>query len=255
MNRDKLLNILNTDIEIQDAIKKLVSNDSNVENNDLMKLEEEIDMLKNLVEKWKKCFRDEALKSSNLSQEIKHKDSQTSILKSDMENLNQSKKDIQTKMEKMEISNNALNDEIEFYKKNFSNELETYKLYTRLSNETKSSLKGIFKDDSMSGFLVCGVQENNINSFWDYIKNEIIEDNNSDIEKLVLIFTFLFDKFMMAYPIYKIQNVNIGDEFDALEQIKYSNALVSGKISEVLLKGWINTKTSNIIRKSVVKIS
>ena len=65
----------------------------------------------------------------------------------------------------------------------------------------------------------------------------------------------LFDKYKIAYPIYKLQDIEIDDKFDAQLHIRDTNSkTVSGKISEVLLSGWINTKNDKIIKMSIVKV-
>jgi len=101
--------------------------------------------------------------------------------------------------------------------------------------------------------LVCGVQEKNINSLWEYIRVEIIEDKNSDIDKLIEIFNFLFANYLKAYPIYQLQDIKIGDEFKTEIHINTSSN-PSGYIKEIQLNGWINNKTKDIVKKSLVKV-
>ncbi len=83
----------------------------------------------------------------------------------------------------------------------------------------------------------------------------MIEDKNNDMDNLIIIFEFLFNKYTIAYPVFSMQEVNTGEDFDTDQHIRHSSSSsVSGIVSQVLFKGWINTKTSNIIKKSVVKI-
>ena len=150
--------------------------------------------------------------------------------------------------------NERLKEELERYRNICDKELDIYQMYQNLPDNTKASLKGIFKDDSFKGFIACGVQEKSIVNFWEYLKNEIIEGRNSDIDNLIEIFNFLFDRFLLAYPIYKREQVEIGEEFDTQRFINADSTTPSGRIKEVILFGWINEKTGKIIKKSIVRI-
>ncbi len=204
-------------------------------------------MLKGLVEKWKKCFNDEKDTNTNLKEE-------KSKLQKEIKDAKSQKKVIENEILALESKLKNSKQETKKYKEPFEEQLNIYELYKNLDSKTKTSLKGIFKDDTLNGFFACGVQEKNINSFWEYLRIELIEDRNSDIKNLIKIFEFLFEKYLMAYPMYKVQDVQKGDEFKTEKYIKDSHSLVSGTISKVLLRGWINSKNSKIVKKSVVRI-
>ena len=54
---------------------------------------------------------------------------------------------------------------------------------------------------------------------------------------------------------YEIQKVVNGDEFEALSHINHSSSnAVSGTITNVFFKGYINIKTSKVMKQSVVKV-
>jgi len=253
MDRDKLLKLLD-DEKIQNAIKKIVLKSSTHDSCELDKANEEIEMLKKLVEQWKSCFHKEEEKSHTLNQKLKTKEEELFELNNTIKNAKTELNKIETELSKANAKNKQLVDEVEDYKKQFDVELNMFQLYNNLSEETKISLKGIFKDDSFEGFIACGLQEKNIYSLWDYIKSELIENSNEDNENLVKIFNFFFVKYEMAYPIYKVQNIKKDEDFNTDLHIKDSQSSASGKIKKVLLKGWINTKMNNVVRKSVVNI-
>lgn len=224
--------------EKEKEIKKLKSECREKENqietlkNHLQKKDKEIEMLKKLVEKFKNLFNSEKEKKASLLNELEIKNRETQELEKKIENLKKEK---------------------EFYENNFKEELEVYEIYKSLSDETKESLSGIFRDNSLKGFLACGVQDRNISNFYEYVKNEIIEEKNQDIKKLIKLFNFFLDRYLLAFPIYKKQNVKIGDEFDPQLHINLSNA-ASGKIKKIILFGWENSKTGKIVKKSIVII-
>jgi len=246
MTKDELIELLEED-EIQKVIKDIVNNSSettalslsnNIEKEDLNK---EIDMLNKIIKKIKKALTKEEETSEYLVEGKEALEFELSSIRS----------------EKIELEKNRieLKKTIDFYKNNFEDDLKAYEIYQTLNSSTKSSLDGIFKDSSLQGFIACGIQDRNISSFWDYIQNELRDNTNQDITNLIKIFDFLFSRYIIAYPIFAIQNVNINDKFDTDDYIRdNSSQAVSGNISKIVLRGWINKKTNKIIRKSVVKV-
>lgn len=111
---------------------------------------------KKLVEKWKKCFSDEENKRENLQKDLVVRESDIATLKKNNSKTEDSLSETKDKNKQLSKKLDDIYEEIQFYKKSFDEELEIYELYIKLSNQTKSSPKGIFKDDTLSGFLVCG---------------------------------------------------------------------------------------------------
>jgi DNA repair exonuclease SbcCD ATPase subunit len=249
LKKEELLELLK-DEEIQEAILAIKKSKKKKENNlenIIKEKDEEIEMLKGLVEKFKKCFADEEVKTENLSKNINVKDNE-------LRELEEAKNRLKNEIEEMNSEKDKLSKKVDFYRDNFEKELTTYALYEGLSTSTKASLKGIFKDDSLKGFLACGLQEKNIISFWDYIKDELREEKNSDIKSLTTIFYFFFEGYNRAYPMYEVQKVVLGDEFDTEEHINTNASSVSGKVDEVVFTGWVNSKTKKIVKKSIVRV-
>lgn len=243
MQKDKLLELLE-DREIQEAIIKIVKQ-SQKDSNECIEKDREIEMLKKLVEKFKKCFRDEKIKTESLYQSQEQLTQDIAKIKREKDN----------KISKILSDKSKLNDIVEFYRSNFEEEIQAYELFQSLSKETKLSIGGIFKDDTIRGFISCGIQEKNISNFWEYIKRELIEEQNQDIQKLIEIFYFLFNRYSLAFPIYRLQDVKIGDSFDTELHIHHSSSsAVSGDIRKVLLKGWVNTKIDKVVKKSIVVV-
>jgi len=148
----------------------------------------------------------------------------------------------------------VLSKQLQDYQQNFASLEKHYVLFTQLSAITHSSIAGIFKDNSLEGFLACGVQERNIESLWEYIKIQVIEENNGDIAKLITLFQYLFALYAKAYPHIQPQAIRMGASFHPNEHIKTSSSPVSGAIKNVLLAGWTNTKTKKTIKPSIVQL-
>ena len=235
MNKEELLELLK-DEEIQKAVlairKSKIKKEKKLEYS-IKEKDNEIEMLKGLLEK--------------LTKNMNIKENKVRELEALKDRLKIGMKDVKSK-------NNKLSKKVDFYRTTFEKELSTYALYEGLSSSTKASLKGIFKDDSLKGFLACGVQEKNIGSLWDYVKDELREEKNSDIKSLKTIFYFFFDAYKRAFPIYKVQKVALGDEFDTEEHIKTNSSSVIGKVDEVVFVGWVNSKTKQIVKKSIVRV-
>lgn len=147
----------------------------------------------------------------------------------------------------------AANDKLQWYRDNFSEDIKVDAIYKDLSEATKSSLSGIFKSTTPSGLIACGIQEKNIGNLWEYAKNEVVNGKNPDVAKINEIFEILFARFTLAFPMYEIQQVKLGDDFDTQSHIKHNTSRnASGVIEAVLLRGYLNTKTDKIIKPSIV---
>ena len=148
--------------------------------------------------------------------------------------------------------NQALSSKVEFYRENFEDDIRIYKVYSELTEETKNSLKNIFKNTSMKGIIACGIKEKNIINLWDYAMREVV-NNKPDSAAIVSLFESLFAQFILAFPMYKLQNIQQGEEFDTQSHIRHNNSSrVTGSIDAILLQGYINTKTDKVIKQAVV---
>lgn len=147
-----------------------------------------------------------------------------------------------------------LQKKLDFYREQFENQIKVYSLYKNLSPRAIKSLENIFKGDSIDLFMACGIQEDNINSLWYYIKNEIIEERDEDIEKLKFIFEYFFNLYIVPNDYYTSQEIKIGDKFDTSIHIAHSRGKSSGEVKEVLLRGYLNKNTKKIINKSLVLV-
>ncbi|WP_217542981.1 hypothetical protein [Vibrio metschnikovii] len=142
-----------------------------------------------------------------------------------------------------------------WYQTHFEDDLTIFNLYQELSEQTRTSLNGIFKDCSIQGIVACGIQEKNISNFWDYAKSEVINGTNPDLGKINRLFELLFKRFNLAYPMFALQAVKVGDNFDTQLHIKHNSSVkMSGAISSIRLIGYVNTKTEKVIKPSLVVI-
>ena len=230
MNKEKLLELLE-DKDIQAKIKDIIGNSGDKDLEKIIeKPKEEIETLKDTI-----CKKDEKI------EKLESKNS------SNLANIEK----IENKNRELEKENENLKNSLKFYEENFKEELDVYKIFRAIKD--KENLEGIFKDESLKGFLACGLQEKNINALWDYIKYKILEEKNENLEELKRIFDFFFERFVLANPIYKRDEV-VEKEFDTHKHINATPLNPSGEIEEVLFRGYKNTKTNKPIKKSIVKV-
>lgn len=137
-------------------------------------------------------------------------------------------------------------------KSKFSQQIEMLNLYRSLSDSSKMSLKNVINPQDENTFLLSGANKDNLDTLFEYIKNEIINDKLQDITKLKTLYSYFFEEFNKSTPKYEWQNIQLGTRFNTDEQIKVGNA--SGSIEQVLLQGYVDAKTQKIIKKSVVKV-
>lgn len=207
-----------------------------------------MDKLKAMLVKWFNVDSD----SSFLKDEIKNLKDELARAKVEREQLEKEKKNLTDNI-------NLYAEQVEKSKKELENlkkDAKAYENFKNLSASTKKSLENIIKEDSLASFIASGVQPRNIENLWDYINNELREGKNADTKELIDIFYFLFVNFTKANgDIYELQSINAGEEFDTQLHLRHNSSQgASGKISEVILKGMVNSKTKEIKRKSVVKI-
>jgi len=224
----------------------------NAEANEMMKL---IESLKN------KLFGNDSEISKHkeiLSKKIvtiEQLDSQIDALKQALANKDEQSKSSLTELNVLSEKYAMIQTKIDYYRDNFSDDLNAYRIYNELSHTTKDSLSGIFKDNSIKGVISCGIQERNINNLWEYIKTEVVNGSNPDIHRLISLFEILFSRFSLAFPQYKRQKTIIGEKFDTQLHIKHNSSInVSGQIESVLLQGYLNTKTDKAVKQSIIKI-
>lgn len=129
-----------------------------------------------------------------------------------------------------------------------------YQYYLQLSSLTHDSLRRNLRGNSLEEFIYSGVQYENIESLWEYMRRSIMEEDLKDIPNLQVIFNYFFKSYNKINPLFHFQIIALRQEFDGDQHMRSKDSKVMGPISEILLPGYINTKTSKVIKKSIVKI-
>lgn len=136
-------------------------------------------------------------------------------------------------------------------------ETEIFEKYKNVSPETKDTLRGIFKEDTYKVFLACGTQRDNIDALWEVIRVRIMAEKFEDLDVLVEMLNFFIDVYNKTStdPIFKMQEINIGEEYDKEIHTRDATSKPNGKVEKVLLPGYVTIRTDKIEKKSIVRLA
>ncbi len=240
--------------------------------NEKLQLEKYNDDLKKEIEEYKKKFELAQKEISNykfekneLSKKLRNEEMKMSVLIKENEAFN---KKIQIYCEQIEFKDteivelnrreNKITEEFikvkKYYEDMFSVMLNKYKCYLSLREGIRLELTSVINCRSVELFLISGSQWENIEALWQFISYKINEYEKMEILNLTEVFEYFFSRYNEIHNMYKILDVNIGEEFDEDLHSRGEDSRVSGKISEINLLGYKNIRTDKIIQKSIVRV-
>ena len=163
---------------------------------------------------------------------------------------------IKERLQKTESNRDEYKSKYLQFKGIFQRQTGTFYLYQALSEQCKDALSGIFRGDSFEEFLACGVQPGNIDTSWEFSRNQALKGNLEDIailEQIIAYFVRLYNGTNKS-PILAFQDVKAGDPFDIDLHIRTQTSKAAGTISKILITGLTNAFTGETIKKSVVEV-
>lgn len=254
--KEKILDIVSLKIDISNCDLDSVEDDSKIEF-----LEDELTYLKDenniLSEQIKEALLSEMEKDKEI-EELKYKNEklnkklQETLKLIDVEKQNNILiyKNLTEKDEKLD---NMVKNYLQM-EKNYLVLQNIYMIYENLSDDIKSELSDVFKGNDVETFVFCGAQYDNIEMLWDFIKDRIIQGETKEVESLEKIFDYFFKKYNTIYdePLYEF--IDDEEEYDSKLHTKIKDSKTNKKIKSVLLRGYKNTSTSKVIKKTLVKI-
>lgn len=236
----------------------------------LLKKDEEINALKNEKKSLEYNFYKLQTENKNLSGENDKLNDVIKKLENELEINNERYRDEVFRRQELDLQVRGLNQinkqkveiisaqETKINKLNsqFSSIKKSYALFLNLENDIKNDMAAILKGNKIENFVYAGVQYKNIEAIWEYAKNRAVNGQIDGLDKLQNIIINFLDAYNMIYnePIYKIQDVSIGDEFDEEKLIRGYNSKISGMVSDINLLGYVNVVTGKIVKKSVVRV-
>lgn len=218
-------------------------------------------------------IRSELIEAISSKTEENHIDGQTELFPRDdsaalaAENVSLSRKIALLELEagRLESEKTALAAEnkrcreaLDEYSTAFAAQINLYKKYLTLSESTMKVVNGFFKNNSVSGLFLCGVQHDNLKGLRNYTERLAVEgcgEKRNDIAVLNELYVYLLSCYnsMFSEPVYRITDVKTGDMFD--ERLHHNTGTgKNGTISAVLLQGCICVSNSKVVRKAIVTL-
>ena len=259
MVRDKIYHVIKEMDKSKNLTLNMITNDLQLEikskNDAIFHLQEENKKLKSLVKKIKELYTKNYHSKQQTEEAMADLEYQLVEKNKDISTLKENYDDTAKKHEGILQGNAQTLKKLDYYRDSFSDDLKIKEIYQGLSEKTKRSLLGIFKDNSVTGLVACGIQDKNISNLWDYAKNEVVHGTNRDQEAIIQLFELLFARFTLAYPMLSLQRPNTKDVFDPHKHIKHNSSHnMSGGIQRVLLSGYVNNNTNKVIKLAVVAL-
>jgi len=207
-----------------------------------------IDELKTVLKKFKTLFQQEEQKNQTLHDDLTQSLQQTRQFERQLQQENQTVQQLEQQVQQLQAQLKPLQP-LEPLQPLW----EAYTRYQRLSPDTLQSLQGIFPQNTLSVFISAGLQQKNLEAFYDYIKNAIVEGDNPDQDALTKLFHTLLEYFLQAHPRYEIEQPE-QCTFDPTQHIKTPDSPPSGSIKHVRLAGWKIKNNQKIIKQAIVQL-
>ncbi len=148
-------------------------------------------------------------------------------------------------------------DNIRILKERFYNPVNLLERYRSLSVSIRTGLSDVICDKDEILFIASCSTPDHLKAIWTYTKR--LAGSNGDVNEvkiLIDIFDYFFDVFngSLREPMYVRDNVEIGYSFDDDKYDRCTGSSTSGKIKEVILRGYKSVNTGTIICRSFVRV-
>lgn len=220
-------------------------------------LQEKINMLENKNQSFEQKLQ---VVSSNANEwKAKYKgleDSSNKLFsqqKQTISDLQEENENIQTVIKELKNDKKAL--EIKLAE-SFDAGRSLYESYQSVNSYSKQLLSTVFPRDSFESFICGGAKEKSLEKIWDVTQNCCNNGEGKDANLLYEIFVYFINLVNNSYDddVYALISVSEGDVFDSDIHIPYAGSRAQGNVNQVVLPGYMNLLTGNIVRKSVVYV-
>lgn len=157
----------------------------------------------------------------------------------------------------LSASLNKANNTVKIMKERFSLPVILLNRYQSLSLSVRTGLSDVIRDDNEILFIASCSTSDHLRAIWEYTKRLAGSNGNpSDIEVLSDMFDYFFDIFnlTLSEPMYERDSVETGFYFDDDKYDRCTGSATSGKITQVMLRGYKSVNTGNIICRSLVRV-
>lgn len=149
------------------------------------------------------------------------------------------------------------NNTVKIMKERFSRPVILLNRYQSLSLSIRTGLSEVICDNDEILFIASCSTPDHLKAIWEYTKRLAGNNGNpSDIEILSDLFDYFFDVFnrTLSEPMYERDSVETGYYFDDDKYDRCAGSATSGKITQVILRGYRSVNTGNIICRSFVRV-
>lgn len=149
------------------------------------------------------------------------------------------------------------NENVRKLKERFSNPVFLLDRYRSLSTTIRTGLSDVICDKNEILFIASCSSPDNLKAIWTYTKRLSGSDGDADsIEVLSDIFDYFFEIFnsSLREPVYSRDTVEAGYSFDDDKYDRCAGSATSGKITQVILRGYKSVNTGAIICRSLVRV-
>ena len=136
---------------------------------------------------------------------------------------------------------------------------KAYANFSVLSQKHKDAIAGIFGGcDTPMDFFCGSVQKGHLEQLWDYIRDEL--DNNDldeqEVDRLSKLFEFSFNTVNRSQrePLFKRLAVYDGVAFDGDTMGRTADSPQLGQVQRLVFAGFAHNVTGSIVRRSLVKL-
>lgn len=165
-------------------------------------------------------------------------------LQNNIKKLKEEKSETQKKMEDLK---KAL--------KPYEDNITMYETYHRLSPKTRKALSSVINTKTPIVFIASCSDPDHLKSVWNYTKTLLWDDNSeNEIDLLKKTITYMMEiiNSVGAVPLYELIVSEPGRKYKDESHCKGPGSKSAGTIQQVLLEGYRQINTGNVICKSVV---
>lgn len=148
----------------------------------------------------------------------------------------------------------ALRNQYNEMQNSYKSIIEAYNAFLSLGNQTKERLRNIFVSDTLESFISACFDWDNVEGIWNYVKREVIEKSNAEVDSLHRIFRFMFQGYNARYreAQYVLISPAAGTKYDSEEQV-ILGIKTDGTINKVCLEGY-RKPNGKVICKALVEV-
>ncbi len=175
----------------------------------------------------------------------------------DKHNLMEEASELTERIERSEAEIERLNETVREMKGHFSGPAALYERYKNISKAVRTGLSNVICDKDEILFIASCSHPDNLKSIWIYAKTHAANGGaEEETEVLKDIFDYFFDVFnrSLSEPRFERDSVEKGYLFDGDKYDRAPGSSTSGRITQVVFRGYRSANTGTVICRSVVRV-